>query len=463
MYTNGYRRLNGEKVASANIKVKHHNKKIDGLTYGVFLNAAYNLKTDFLLWEDATYGALKQNDSTALEYRGSMITIDPFISLIKENRHRHDLRVRFQQSSNILPDASQNNSDPLSLLAEYQSWYRLFEKLDLIAGLSQRFSKVISNFYGDHDRTNTAVYVQLDYSPVEKLKLNAGLRTELNTLDGEHDRIIPIFRAGLNFQAANATFIRASFGEGYRYPSIAEMFATTTVGAIKIYPNDEIRPESGWSTELGIKQGISSKESSGYIDLSLFYSQNTNLIEYVFGYYPDPVTDIYDFGFRAINIENSRVYGFEFEYMANRSIGAFNTTFSGGYTYMYPVEFNKSTKKNTDDFLKYRRHHSLKISASTIYRNVEFGMSILSRSKILDIDDVFLNPFTRETILPGFFDYWTDNNDAYIALDIHLAYQIGSVYNLSLSVKNLNNAEYMGRPGDIQPQRSFGLQFSGKF
>jgi outer membrane receptor protein involved in Fe transport len=31
----------------------------------------------------------------------------------------------------------------------------------------------------------------------------------------------PLFRIGMNYQAAEFTFIRASFGQGFRYPSIA--------------------------------------------------------------------------------------------------------------------------------------------------------------------------------------------------------------------------------------------------
>ena len=77
------------------------------------------------------------------------------------------------------------------------------------------------------------------------------------------------------------------------------------------------------------------------------------------------MTGIFDFGFQATNVEQSRVYGYELEFMLNRIIGDFNTNFTGGYTYIYPVEFNPETNKNTDTYLKYRRKHSLKISLNT--------------------------------------------------------------------------------------------------
>jgi hypothetical protein len=34
----------------------------------------------------------------------------------------------------------------------------------------------------------------------------------------------PVFRSGINLQAGKATFFRASWGQGYRIPSIGERF-----------------------------------------------------------------------------------------------------------------------------------------------------------------------------------------------------------------------------------------------
>jgi hypothetical protein len=90
----GYRRLNGEKLARANLKIKHNSSKIEGLGYGVAINAGYNAKKDFVLWENAETGALKQSPSTANEYHGAFLTVDPFISYRKTGRFRHDLRLR---------------------------------------------------------------------------------------------------------------------------------------------------------------------------------------------------------------------------------------------------------------------------------------------------------------------------------------------------------------------------------
>jgi outer membrane receptor protein involved in Fe transport len=195
----------------------------------------------------------------------------------------------------------------------------------------------------------------------------------------------------------------------------------------------------------------------------VFLIQNSNLIEYVFGSYPDPVTGISGVGFRAENLEQSRVYGTEIEFILNRNFGDLKTTSGGGYTYIYPVEFNSFTNKSTGIYLKYRRKHSAKVSINTSWRKLELDMNLYTRSRILNIDDVFINPSTREQILPGFYDYWTGHNKGYFLMDGNIGYRINNVLTLSLAVKNITNAEYMGRPGDIQPQRNFSIRLSGKF
>lgn len=448
----GYRRLNGEKLARISLKIKHFSSKIEGLNYGLSLNSGFNTKKDFVLWEDAENGALKQSPSTANLYHGTFLTIDPFISLKMTGRFQHDLRIRFQSTTNRLPDSEQNNSDAVSLYAEYQIWYRLLKNLDVTAGLSENYSNVKSNFFNDHSGFNIAGFTQFEIRPLYRLKAVAGLRIENYSMDGIRDRIVPIVRAGLNFQAAEFTFLRASFGQGYRFPAMAEKFAATTLGSIRIIANPDIRSETGWSTEVGIKQGILLGEITGQADVSLFLLQNSNLIEYQFGAYPE------GFGFMATNVRQSRVYGYETEMLISRSFGELQTTITGGYTFMYPVEINEYTHQNTDIYLKYRRKHSGILSVDTQRKRLTMGLSLYIKSKILNIDDVFITT----PILPGFGDYWAGHNTGYSTMDGNIGYKINDKFTLSLAVKNLTNTEYSGRPGDIQPQRNFSLRFSGK-
>jgi iron complex outermembrane receptor protein len=459
----GYRKYNEEKLGRANLHLKHHNARIGGLSYGMNINAGITQKTDFVLWENASTGALIQDTSTANQLTGHLVTIDPFIQFSKNNSWRHELKTRFQSSENRFPDASQNDSRALSFLADYQSRFHPFEWLSLNAGLFENYSKIFSEFYGDHYALNLAAYTQADITPVEKLKLVAGFRIEFNSLDGETDRLVPLFRAGANYRISDYTFLRGSFGQGYRYPSIAEKFASTTLGAVRIVPNPDILPESGWSSEIGIKQGIAINKVRGFADLAFFYTRNTDMIEYLFGIYPTPDGSSFSYGFKSTNVENSKVYGAELSFLLNIENPSLDHSISGGYTYMYPIEVNPRSDNREIIYLKYRRKHSMKINYTGNYQSFRFGMDLKLASKILRIDDVFLNELTRETILPGFYDYWNSSNKGYIVIDPNIGVNLFGNYQISLAVKNVLNTEYMGRPGDILPHRHFSMRFSGRF
>ena len=459
----GYRRLNGEKLGRLTLKLKHFNQKLAGLTYGLNINSGYTKKRDFVLWENAGAGALKQQETATVVLHGTYLAIDPYVTLKKGDIYRHDLRMRFQSTLNRFPESEKTNSDAYSVFAEYQYWRKLTGFMDLTAGVTQNFSLVRSNMYNDHNGFNVAGFAQFEISPFNRVKAVAGVRVEQNALDGIYDRIVPVFRAGLNWQVANYSFLRLSFGQGYRYPSVAEKHASTTLGSVSIFPNPDIMPESGWSTEAGIKQGIMIGRISGQADFSVFMSQNSNMIEYYLSFYTDPVSGLTSTGFKATNIEQSRVYGGELELIAGGSIGKVYTTFTGGYTYIYPVEFNQSTQKNTGEYLKYRRKHSGKASVRASWKKIESELSFYARSKILRIDSFFLNQETGEAILPGFPEYWKTHNTGYCLVDGTFGYKLTSKYTLSLAVKNLTNTEFMARPGDIQPQRNYSLRFSGNF
>lgn len=459
----GYRKYNDENLGRVSIRLKHHSSRVEGLKYGLNISGGKTLKTDFILWEDAAYGGLKQDTSTVSRLHGYFFAADPYVSLNKNGRVKHDIRMRLLSSANRFPVRTANNAGSFSVYGEYQFWYRISDHFNLTSGLSENWSNITSNFFGDHRGLNIAGFAQLEVRPVSRLKISGGVRMEQNILDGNRDKLVPVFRTGINWQAAEYTFLRASFGQGYRYPSIAEKHATTTLGSVRIFPNPTVKAESGWSSEVGVMQGFMIGELRGEGDLSFFLSQNSDMIEYIFGIHQDPLTGSSDLGFKATNVEQSRIYGGEIEVMMSKSFGEVMATVTGGYTFIYPVEYNSYTNQNTGVFLKYRRKHTARVSMNTTWHRIELGLDLYARSKTLNIDDVFLNPATREEILPGFYGYWQDNNTGYFLMDGNIGCRLGDAMKVSLAVKNITNTEYMGRPGDIQPHRNFSIRLSGKF
>lgn len=463
---NGYRKRNDEEALRMSLKLKHFDKNVQGLRYGFALNGGFTRKTDFVLWENATTGALIQDSSTAIRLQSSFFALDPFVSYNVGESTRHDLRTRIQRSDNRFPNSGQNDSEAWVVYSEYQYWKKLVRHLELSAGASMNAGIVQSNFYGNHNSLNTGLYAQVQGEPTDKLKLVAGMRIEHNRLDGQPDSnaiVVPLFRAGLNYRLMEFTYLRASFGQGYRFPSIAEKYASTTLGSVKIFPNPFIQSEKGWNAELGVRQGISVGHYQGQADLAGFITRNRNMVEFIFGIYPDPVTGIYGAGFRADNLEASRVIGIETDLILADNQSRFGHLITLNYVLMNPQELNPETGAPTGLKLKYRRTHALKIGLDGKLGKWSAGADAIVRSKMLRVDEVFLQSIQGRYILPGFPEYWANHNASYLVADLRLAYAITEKISLSAVVKNVTNSEYMGRPGDVQPPRWFSLRLSASW
>ena len=56
-----------------------------------------------------------------------------------------------------------------------------------------------------------------------------------------------------------------------------EKFISTSAGGITIVPNPELVSETGWSTEIGFKQGFKIGKWKGFLDLAGFWSEYQNM------------------------------------------------------------------------------------------------------------------------------------------------------------------------------------------
>ena len=127
---------------------------------------------------------------------------------------------------------------------------------------------VRSELVGDHNSLNTAICTQVEHH-IGDFDFTAGLRLEYFEMDGERgdsdfmiskkDSTIlpfyPVARSGFHYALGKFTHLRASIGQGIRYPAVGERFIQTNVGALNIFPNADLKPEIGWAGEIGFKQG----------------------------------------------------------------------------------------------------------------------------------------------------------------------------------------------------------------
>ena len=277
----------------------------------------------------------------------------------------------------------------------------------------------------------------------------------------------PVVRIGANYQIAKATYIRASYGQGYRFPCIAEKYVRTSAGGLEIYPNEKLQPEYGHSAEIGIKQGVSIGNWRGYADAAIFWMQYSNMMEFKFGAYGNPLTDpFFGLGFQSVNIGPTRVRGVDFSIMGEGKIGKLDISLLAGYTYMDPrsLAYNDSldTLFSTANYnvLKYRYRHIAKFDCEVSYGKFSVGLSMRYNSFMEAIDKVFVQ---LQNIVPGIGPYRDVHNKGDLQFDNRIMYRVNETLRVSLITNNLFNRETTSRPADVLAPRNFALQVQLKF
>ena len=342
----------------------------------------------------------------------------------------------------------------------------------ITTGLVGQQSKVNSELYGNHDGTQTALYLQGDYNR-KRFTVSLGGRVEQNKVDTIKDDWTPVFRCGLNYRVLKATFIRASFGQGYRYPSIAEKFVRTAVGSLNIYPNPDLQSEKGYSQEIGIRQLLKLRSWEGYLDIAAFENRYNNMMEFGFAQWGTSRDPFFGIGFKSLNVGDTRIRGVDLSLLVQGTLfSEIKSTFSAGYTYidprqltydsLYKVKVGQSNFMGTDssNFLKYRYKHLLKADVEFEWKLVSVGLSMRYHSRMVNIDKVFTSDLIDNSFAPGLgighYREFRTSGDA--IFDLRTAVQLSKEFKVSFIVKNLFNHIYMERPADMQPPRIFVVQ-----
>jgi outer membrane cobalamin receptor len=147
---------------------------------------------------------------------------------------------------------------------------RIAEATTVTAGVDiHRYGGVAENRttlldYGDHRITESAAYLVAKADSVGLLSLTAGIRYNYHSLyKGE---VIP--QAGITFDVARGTTLRANAGKGFRSPTIRELYLFPA-------PNPILEPERMWNYEVGVLQALGEK---GSVDIAAFLAEGTNMI-----------------------------------------------------------------------------------------------------------------------------------------------------------------------------------------
>ncbi len=436
------------------------------LNFGVNVNYNDLASSDFFFWQ-GRLPTLITRGSNVSQRTNVRYHIDPYLSYYDKYKNRHRIKTRYHY---ILNDNDNNQSNESNnIYTEYQFSRNFVRRsINLSSGLVYNGNFTDSELFSDTlvTASNIASYVQADITLKEKLSLSGGLRYEYNRQnvpemfdgvtipDGKITDSGLIARFGLNWELADYSFLRASWGQGYRYPTVTERLIATTFGGYRIFPNINLESERAWSGEIGIKQGFSFIGLNGYIDVSRFWTEYDNMMEFTFVIIDNTQ------GFQSQNVGGATIEGYEINIGGQSEVFSIPIRWIGGYTYSNPryKDFNEQlrTASSVDyNVLKYRSKESFKIDVEGEWKGFRTGISYRYVSHMLAIDNIL-------GVLGQIKEYREANNQGYRLWDARFSYERYDV-KLSFLINNFLNEEYTTRPGLLEAPRSYAIRLDYSF
>ncbi len=450
----------------------------DRLTIGLNTNFNRGSNQTFFYWASADTAAYTRFPETDALTKPTRYNIDPFLSYYDNKGNRHKILSRFYRVNNEQENNRSNSS--YQYYAEYQ-FQRKFKESDLVltSGTVISGSFADAELYGDTTFTsrNIAAYLQVEKKFFARLNVSAGFRFEDNLLDNpgfeyalgtvapsKERESKPVFRLGMNYRAAKATYFRASWGQGYRYPTIAEKYITTDVGGFSVFPSPDLQSETGWSAELGVKQGFKLANFQGYLDVAGFIMKYSDMMEFNF----------LGSGFQSTNIGGTQIDGIDISLAGQGDIGTINLSVLSGYTFVNPRfldfdnsqppageqpsigQLNANNSSSDDDILKYRSQHIVKVDIQAKYQKFTLGIASFYNSRVEAIDLLF------NFVVPGLVQF-RENDNGYNYYNLRAAYDLNDHVKASVILNNAFNELYSVRPGLMEAPRNLTLRLDFKW
>jgi outer membrane receptor protein involved in Fe transport len=486
--------LNDEFKFRTYVKTRYRFKNIKGLSVG--LSGTYMAKKAgrYFLWEDADSGSLRPFSGSTGYDKYNIYSLDQHITYL-QSTYSISLKYRYYSIKRdgvfgALSDS--NNNDAIANIHAVDGSFqkRFLKHFTSISGVYATSFNAIGNVYkGSHTGYSGAAYTQLEY---RKGRWNAlaGMRYEINAMGPIQQTQRPLLRFGLNYQPMEKTFLRLTYGEGFRFPTVVERYVDDNASGINIYPNYDIKTERGWYTEIGVRQGFTIAGFNALIDACFFWMEYDNLIQLNFAQYEEAkyyfdslgihVVGEDKLGFKAINTPKSRTAGYEVSLEGHGKIGPIGIRTLTGYTYSYPVDLSAdSTLKNIGNYMSsftqnyrfiqptdtaafnslvpYRNRHLIKIDLELSYKRVTLGYNAQYMSIYEKMDNALY------FAIPGLRDFQESAGEGFWVHNVRTSYKVSNHFTVAFLINNLANKTYASRPARLEPMRSYNIQMQFVF
>jgi len=390
---------------------------------------------NFLYWKDLSNALIPPDDQLDDQVEAKRSYINASYRHVLDDDRFYSIKAiwfhnQFDDNIEDQPGSGGNHSKSDFIDGEFQ--YNIgLEKHFFTAGISFSYNRVSSNLFGNQSGRNLALYGQDEIKLSDNMLTSLGIRLDYFDIDSLKSDYQINPKLGLIYKIWQGGALRGSVGHGFRAPSVAESFTSTTAGGLRVIPNLDLKPERSISYELGINQVISDRF---FIDFAAFYNRFWNLIEGKF-------IASGDIQFR--NVTDAKITGFELNFIW--SIIANLLDYRVGYTFTEPLNMSK------DEYLTYRPRHLFYSNVVLQYKYFKAGVDYRFISRYDKIDEDFAR------IIPN-----AEERVPVHVLDCRISAEL-YMFLISFQINNILQYHYVDLIGSIAKTRNYILTVTTTF
>lgn len=330
-------------------------------------------------------------------------------------------------------------SDAGSSVAEVQMTSQVLDDLALTCGVTGSFNDVVSpQTRGKKTQSFLSAYLQSEWNIGAKCISTIGVRYDRESTIGEavNNEVSP--KLGIRYKLSESATLRANIGRAFRAPAVLERFASIRFSGFTVGRNPLLRPEIGWSAELGGECTFSIASLPVQFEAALFQNELTNLIE------PQFVIDATRSEIQFINITSARIQGME---------AALRTWLMPGLGVESSVMLMAPTNRTTGKDLLFRHNVMWTSRVMTTLGAWGFQVDYRYLSRQAEVDERLGNlglVANADVRVP------VHVVDARVMYDLTSAIDVP--VRLTLNGRNIFDYYYVEVPGNLAPTRSVVFQ-----
>ncbi len=398
----------------------------------LFFNSLNQKSGNFLYWKDSRNALIppEQDQGQTVTTNRQMLGLlfkqlvnDKFFINFRGSYYRSDWKDQTESTNSAINDLFRG---------EVQLNNSISEKLFLISGFESSFSAVSSDIFGNPISLSLGAYSQSEIKFDFPLIATLGLRydfTKIDTLESS-SAISP--KLGLNYKVDDNLILRYSIAFGFRAPTLAETFTSTSASGITIKPNPQLKPESNFTFEVG---SIFKPIKHFTFDAAIFQNEFYDFIE--------PGVDKTDGLIFFDNVVRARIQGAELSCELKLFEEKLTLNLSHTYLWSRDLEKNKS--------LKYRPRHTSFVTMDYSVLDILLGADFRYWSRVEEIDTELIDL----GLVPD-----GDNRVSVYVLDLRAGYSFASLglpLRINLNANNIFNYNYVELIGNLAPIRNYSF------